>query len=124
MKTIDVSKQVMDEVVHFEKKRSLWWLGRFLFILLVLLAAGISFLWIAVTQIFERQTLELLTLFTQNREIIGEFWQDTLLVFWEELPQKKLAVGLIALFAVGAMILVTRKQLRVLWKKMRQLAKY
>ena len=124
MKTIDVSKHVMDEVVHFEKKRSLWWLGRFLFIFLVLLAVGVWFLWIAVTQIFERRTLELLTLFKEDRETIAQFWQDTFSVFWQELPQRKLIVVALAIVAIFILLFLTRRKRAIIEQKIRHLAKY
>jgi len=124
MKTIDVTRLVMDQVVGFEKRRSAWWIGKFLFILFVLGALGIWVFWIAVTEIFERQTLELLALFTQDREIVAQFWQDTIMVFWEELPQEKLAIGFLALLGVVIFIFINRKNISIIWKKMRQLAKY
>ncbi len=124
MKTIDVTKSVMDQVVGFEKRRSFGWLGRFFFILFVLGALGIWVFWIAAAEIFERQTLELLTLFTQDREIIAQFWQDTMMVFWEELPQRKLAVSFIALLGAILLVIFTRKKFMIVWRKIQQLAKY
>ncbi len=124
MKTIDVSKSVMNQVVGFEKRRSAWWIGKFLFILFVLGALGIWVFWVAVTEIFERQTLDLFALFTQDKEVIGQFWQDTVMVFWEELPQEKLVIGFLALLGVVIFIFINRKNIFIIWKKMRQLAKY
>ncbi len=124
MKKIDVTKSVMNQVVGFEKRRSFWWIGKFLFILFVLGALGIWVFWIAATEILQRQTLELLTLFTQDREIIAQFWQDTIMVFFEELPQRKLAVSFLALLGVVLFVLLTRKKFMIVWKKIQQLAKY
>ena len=114
----------MNQVVGFEKRRSFWWIGKFLFILFVLGALGIWVFWIAATEILQRQTLELLTLFTQDREIIAQFWQDTIMVFFEELPQRKLAVSFLALLGVVLFVLLTRKKFMIVWKKIQQLAKY
>lgn len=124
MKTIDVTKSVMNQVVRFEKRRSFWWLAKFFFALLVLTSAGIWFLGIAMTQIAERHTLELLTLFTQDREIIAQFWQDTLLVIWEELPQRKLIIAGIMIVSIIVVVLLTRPRRMIIWKRIRQIIKY
>lgn len=121
MKSIDMTKPVMEKVMRFEKRRSLWWLGRFFLILLVLSAAGLWLLWVVATQIAQRQTMELLTLFTQDREIIAEFWQDTLTVFWEELPQGKLIIIFLILAVIVLFILLTRRHRMIVWKRIRQI---
>ena len=124
MKSVDVTKPVMEKVVRFEKRRSFWWVGRFILVLLVLCSAGLWLSWIAAEQIAERQTLELLTLFTQDREIISEFSQDTITIFWEELPQGKLIIiGALILLIIG-FILLTKKRRMVVWKRMQQIKKY
>ncbi len=124
MKPIDVTKTVMNQVVRFEKRRSFWWLAKFFFVLLVLMSAGIWLLEIAFTQIAERHTLELLTLFTQDREIIAQFWQDTLLIMWEELPQRKLIIAGVMIVGIIMIILLTRPQRMILWKRLRQILQY
>ena len=124
MKSVDVTKPVMEKVVRFEKRRSFWWIGRFFIILLVLCSAGLWLSWIAAEQIAERQTLELLTLFTQDREIISEFWQDTLTIFWEELPQGKLIIIGVLLLLIIMLILLTKKRRMIVWKRIQQIKKY
>ncbi len=124
MKPIDMKKPVMEKVVRFEKKRSFWWLGKFFFILLVLFFAGVWILRVAATQIAERQTLDLLTLFTQDREIVAEFWQDTLMVFWEELPQNKLIIAGVILLVIVAFVLLTRTRRMIVWKRIQQIKNF
>lgn len=123
MKTIDVTKPVMHQVVRFEKRRSLWWLAKFFCILLVLFFAGAWFLWVAAAKITERRTLELLTLFTQDREVVAQFWQDTLMVIWEELPQKKLITAGIFFAGFIVFILLTKKRGMIVWKRISQIIK-
>ncbi|MBI2404802.1 hypothetical protein HYV22_01325 [Candidatus Gottesmanbacteria bacterium] len=123
MKNIDITGPVMDNIVRFEKRRSLLWFLRFVVIVFTLFFLAVLLLWIAFGQIMERQTLELLTLFKEDREIIAQFWQDTLMIFWEELPQRKLVISVGILAGIIIFSLLTRKQRMIVWKRIRQIAR-
>lgn len=113
----------MNEVLRFEKKRIAGWVGRFVTILLLL--TGVFLFAFSVTlRIFEeRKIWDLLSLFSEEKEIIADFWQDTIAVVWEELPTGWLIVGFIALSSIILFIIVNRKKIYIIRKKIRYLRK-
>lgn len=105
----DLTSSVMERVAKLERRRVGLWLGVFL---LILAALGFAFLvaaWQTGTLVFERGSLDLLTLFSQDPEIIGEFWQDTLTTFWEELPHRSLFILVAAGVLLPLLFVATRK---------------
>lgn len=124
MKTIDVSKRVMEKVVAYEKVRTRRWILRFILVLFVLTVFELSALALVAQDVAQKQSLELLTLFTQDREIIAEFWQDTLTVFWEELPQQAVVLAAVLLAGMFVIVVVTRGRRRVIRARLSKLANY
>jgi len=122
-KRVDITKSVMERIVRFEERRSKRWLTIFWGIaILVTIFLGGSLLQ-AYIILSERRTWDLLEIFYQDREIITEFWQDTLLMFWAELPQNTLLWGSgFALFLVGYWIF-TRHQRQIMKRRLAELAK-
>ncbi len=114
----------MKKVVSFEKRRSLYWLGRFLLILLFFVVAGVSFAIVIARELSETKTLELLTLFRENRETIAEFWQDTLNTFWEELPKGEIALAASAIVIIILIFLFARRRIGITKKRLSDIAKY
>ncbi len=120
---VDLTQPVMEKIVRFEKRRSKIWLIRFTAIVAVLLLVGAVLAVRAAQRIWERQSLELLTLFAEDREIIAQYWQDTLGIFWEELPQRSLTLLALALILLLLIIFFTRKKRQVVKKRMHVLVK-
>lgn len=123
MKNIDVTKTVMQKVVRFEERRSRRFLGIFWSVMIVLCSLLSLFLWHAWIIINERGTLDMLALFSEDREIIAEFWQDTVSVMFEELPQKTLIVALIIIVILVGYWIITRRRRRVMKRRLAELAK-
>lgn len=122
MKPIDVTKPVMDKIVRFEERRTHAWMRLFRVSIGLLFTLSGVFIWQVWLQLYERQTLDLLTLVREDREIIQEFWQDSALVFIEELPQDTLITAGIFLLAIGIIFWVTRRKRKVIRKKLKELA--
>ncbi len=120
----DLTVPVMDKVMKIEKHRILAWLTVLLVVAGVLLVIALAFLVISAQLISDRGSWDLLSLFQEDREIIAEFWQDTLLTFWEELPQRHLLVAILAAGALGIFLLVTRKSRKIARRKWGQIRKY
>lgn len=121
MKTIDLSKSVMNRVVKFEKRRSIVWLSRLIIFIVILIVSLVGVLWLITREVIERKTLVLLELFAEDREIINEFWQDTILTFWEELPQEQFALTVVILLSLMMAILLSRQKLKVVIRRIKQL---
>ncbi len=83
----------MEKIVRFEQRRTHVWMRLFRVSVGFLFMLSGVFLWQVWLRLSDRQTLDLLTLLREDREIIQEFWQDSALVFIEELPQGTLLVA-------------------------------
>lgn len=123
-KNIDVSQKVMKRIVKFEKRRSIFLLILILvvsaFLVLVTVWKGVT----AIQKVLERQSLTLLTLFTEDREIIAEFWKDTLEVFWQELPKEEIVIALLGFFVFVLFEFKVGKKIKIIIRKLKNLAKY
>lgn len=124
MKKIDVTKRVMHRIVTWERRRVALWVGWFL-VGAALLAGGLLLIvWLGTQEVLKRQTLDLLTLFGQDKEIIEEFWRDTLFVVLTELPWEMIVLGVILCGIIGAYLLATAHKRRLIQKKLSQLSQY
>ncbi len=124
MKKLDVRKPVMDKVTGFERRRSGWWLGRFFLVIFILGSVLISLFWFLTQTLADRQAWELLTLFIQDPEVIADYWQDTLWIFWEEMPHRPIIIAGVLIISIILFILATRRKRKIMQKRMGQLAKY
>jgi MFS-type transporter involved in bile tolerance (Atg22 family) len=124
MKTVDVSDRVMKKVIGFEKRRTAIWLRSFAIIVTGFIAACITVFLLVVRDLLEKRAFDLFELFTQEREIIAEFWQEVLKTFWEELPQGMVFAILLIIIALVIFIFITRRKRKIIQKKLRQLEKY
>ena len=113
----------MDQVVRFEESRTHQWVRRFRTIIGALVVLLGVFAWRVWTLVSERHTLDLLALFREDREIIVEFWQETVLTFIEELPQRLLGIVLLVIVLILVVFLMTRKRRAVISRKLSELAK-
>lgn len=123
-KDFDITKSVMDKIVRFERRRTWLWISRFITAAGILIGVALTFLLFAAKDIGERDTLSLLSLFGEDKEIVQEFWRDTLGIFWEELPQGKLAIGIGLLIIAVILFVINRRNIKLMVKKIKNIAKY
>ena len=122
-KNIDVTHSVMDRISRFESRRSGRWLAVFWITVLVLSGSIIIFFSRAYRILSERKTWDVLEIFYQDREIISEFWQDTMAIAFAELPQKTLLLGVSALVLLAVSWIITRHRRRIVTRRLAELAK-
>ena len=113
----------MDKVVRFEEQRTKRWLTVFAVAVPSLVIIAAVFLSRSYTVVSERHTLDVLEIIYEDREIISEYWQDTLLVALTELPQKTLVLGSAAVLLLGATWIVTRHRRQIVRRRLAELAK-
>src|SRR5436190_13692435 len=106
MKTIDVSERVMKKVAGFERKRTTLWLRSFIIITVSLTIAFGAVFSFVIRDLLEKRAFDFFELFTQDPEIIAEFWKDALSTFWDELPQELLFIAVITLIVFLIFIIV------------------
>lgn len=113
----------MDKVVRFEEQRTRRWLTVFVVLVVFLAVVAAVLLLRTYAVISERHTLDVLEIFYEDREVISEFWQDTLAVAIEELPQKTIVLGSSALVLLGILWIVTKHRRQVVARRLQELAK-
>ncbi|MBI5613700.1 hypothetical protein HY947_02140 [Candidatus Gottesmanbacteria bacterium] len=104
-KKINVLNRVMDKVVAYEEKRSSFFLWNYrlllAIIILCIIAVGIGLYW----ELVYRRAFDLLTLFFEDREIIAEYWVDTLGMFFNEVPREYIVYfGMWVVIAIAIMM--------------------
>jgi hypothetical protein len=120
----DVSKKVMEKIIRLEEGSALRWRRKYFLILIILsgiLAGGIYFI---IRNLLELQTFALLSLFGEDREIIMEYWRDTLATAWEESPHELIFLGFFMCAMIVLYVYFTRRKRFLLKKKMKQVEKY
>jgi hypothetical protein len=124
MKHIDISKSVMHKIALSEKKNIASWKTKYMTLFVGLTALFIViFLFIGWT-LYEQQAFDLLTLFSEDREIIVEFWQDTVISFVQELPEPETVIGGVVLCITIMSILVTRNKRKKIVRTEKDIQKY
>lgn len=110
MAKIDTTKQVMDKVIRFEKKRSGQWYQRYWFIL-TLLALSVVF---GGKIIWERLSSEdawfFLGFYFADWEIFQVLWQEALSFVWDLTPREWLVASFAILLVIVFVMLVTRNK--------------
>ncbi len=123
MKNTDVTKSVMDNVISYESHRTRIWLGVFLTALFVAIGLILALIRYIYGTLLDRHTLDVLEIVFQDSEIISEFWQDALVVVWEEFPKFSLYIGFGLMVLFGVMWIRTKKKRKIMARRIEELAK-
>lgn len=124
MKKPDLTDRLMGKVVSFERRRISWWKRRFVFFILVcgfFITAGLL---LFILQLWSQQSFDGLVIFWEDPEVFQLFWQDTVMVFWEELPKDLLLLLILSLSVMVIFWLWTRKVRQIVSRRSRELATY
>jgi len=124
MKHIDVTQKVMKNIASLERKRIVSYRRKLFLIFSALILLFVGAIAVVIKILTEQQTFDLLTVFSEDSEIIAEFWQDTVTSFFQELPQPELALGGIVLCTVFVITMVTRKKRSIAERKEKEIQKY
>ena len=124
MKNIDVTQSVMKNIAAIERKRIVSYRRKLLIVFSCLALLFVGAITVAFKILSDQQTLDLLTVFSEDREIIAEFWQDTVMSIFQELPLQEFAFGGIVLCTVFIVVVVTRKRRDIVSRKEKELKRY
>lgn len=124
MNTPDISHQVMDRVARFEKRRALLWIVRFLIILGISLLLTFGLTYLTVSDMREKQTFALFQLFTQDWEIISEYWQDTMSIILSEVSPGIVATIIFIIVAIIYFVVKSARIRHVMERRLQETVKY
>ncbi len=124
MKQIDVTKHVMNNVVRYERAGISVWIRSFIISIIGISIVGVYVGILIISDLLSKRAFDLFELFSQDPEIISEFWQEALTTFWEEIPQHLLYMCVFVILLLVLSILITRKKRIIIRKKLKELDKY
>lgn len=119
----DLTDKVMRRVVAAEEKRSWWWLGRFLTVIGAVALVVVVFAGVAMWQMQQQGTWDLVELAREDPEIVRNYWADTAVTFWQELPSTDLVVAVAAIVVGVGVVVWARKKVRISLKRLQQSGK-
>lgn len=123
MKYTDITQSVMEKVTAYEERRSKRWLTVFLATVVIITICITVLLYRAYGIMAERHTLDMLEILYQDKEIIAEFWQDTLSVILAEMPQRTVLLGGIFSALLVSIWVITRHRRKIVKRRLAELAK-
>ncbi len=124
MKIIDVSHTVMEKVAGYERKRVALWFRTFIAISGTFVLASLVMLLLVMRDLLEKRAFDFIELFSQDREIIVEFWREALITFWDELPIERIIIAVCIFGLLVSFIFATNRRRIIMQKKLHQLDKF
>ncbi len=121
MKDIDIAKQVMVNVSRFEKQRSKRIIVSSLLVFVVGVVIVLLGLMVAGVRLREQDTASLLSLFTQDKEVIALFWRDTIDTVIEELPIFPLSLSIVVIVSILIGIILYGKRFKTSIERLKKL---
>ena len=124
MKESELTNKIMKKVVGYEKRRVIGWILAVILGLVIFIITGAVSLWYAATILGETKSLELLTLFREDWEIIREYWRDTITTFFQELPFDSIIILAISGVILLVIIIYSLRRRGVVRKKITNIEKF
>src|SRR6185369_10251125 len=109
MKKTDLTKEIMEKVVGYERRKSRAWLFEILLTTILLIGIGGFFFYLTISDLIEQRSFDLLSIFGEEFEIIKDYWKDAISTFIEEIPPGKLILGVIFI-VIGIIILIKSRK--------------
>lgn len=118
-----LDKEIISGVYDFEKKRTISGVIRYIFFILLFSIITISCLVITYSILKEQQTLDLLDLFFEDKEIIAQYLGDVLNIFYIEMPKKWVLILLISVLLLCVSLFIILKKSSVIKNRLQTLRK-
>lgn len=123
IKNMDLEKKILKKVYTFEKRRTIWDILKFFFLIL----SGSSFVIFLVYKIlsiyYEQQTLDLLELFREDFETIQENILNVTSTFYNEAPKELFAILAVFILFLVIVLLFVSKNFEKIKRRLMALAK-
>lgn len=118
-----LDKEIISGVYDFEKKRTISGVIRYIFFILLFSIITISCLVITYSILKEQQTLDLLDLFFEDKEIIAQYLGDVLNIFYIEMPKEWVLILLISVLLLCVSLFIILKKSSVIKNRLQTLRK-
>lgn len=110
--TSDITTRVMNRVKKYERVRVSWWIGKWGLTIVSLVIVAVIILGLAVWEIYDLGTWDLLSELGDNVDII-----------WAELPKETLGMGIGMMVAVTLLLWLMRAKIRIIVNKLKYLTR-
>ena len=124
MKSVDLSGKIMEQVIRYEKQRTMSWFARYWLALLVLLLGVGASIHITIDYYRHADPEFFLGLYFYDWETITILWQDAFEFIWGLVPQEWIVIGGILALAVISVMLMTRGERKRVLKRMTAIRSY
>lgn len=124
MKKIDVSHDVMKHISQYERVGISRFLAFFIGGIAILCVSSVIGFVLIINDLLSKQAFDLFELFTQDPEIIQDFWREVLMIFWDEIPQNLLSVVALLVILTICICIITQSKRTKIKNKLKHLDKY
>jgi H+/Cl- antiporter ClcA len=124
MKNIDVSKKVMNDIASYERSSISVWMRYFIVTIIGIVVFCIGIFLMIANDLLSKSAFDVFELFSQDPEIISEFWKEVLTTFWDEIPQHLMLIAFVLISVLIIVVYKTGKKRQVIRKKLKELEKY
>lgn len=123
-KNSHLNDKIMGQVVKFEKKRTYLYIGEVIASIIFFSSIGLILFFLAKFVLEESETLEVLSLFKEDGETIGDLWQEVYFVLKEEVPWR-LVLGFLGSFTITLSIgIIFIKNFHLIKKRLQTIRHY
>lgn len=124
MKKIEVTHDVMKHISEYEREGISRFLVVFIASVAVLCLLSVTGFVLIINDLLSKRAFDIFELFTQDPEIIYDFWKEAFMIFWDEIPQNLLrAVSLLIVLLICTLIITQAKRKKIK-NKLKHLDKY
>ena len=124
MKNIDVSRSVMKDIASYERSSISVWMRYFIITIIGIVVFSVAIVLMIANDLLSKSSFDVFELFSQDPEIISEFWKEVLTTFWDEIPQHLLLIAFILISVLIIVVYRSGKKRQVIRKKLKELEKY
>lgn len=124
MKKIDVTRDVMRYVSEYEREGISRFLIFFIGGVAIIGLLSVTGFVLIINDLLSKRAFDLFELFTQDPEIIRDFWKEAFMIFWDEIPQNLFRAVLLLIVLLICILILTQTKRKKIRNKLKHLDKY
>lgn len=112
---------IMERIIRYERRRTRRWLVVF-WLLIIAFVGWLALSIVSVVEVLRhRQSLQVLSIFTEDWEVIREGWFDAFRSIWTDVPRTGLLLIVAAVSGMAGLLIGSAHQRRIEARKRRSL---